>query len=335
MPFYKVLPGKSSFSIIWEKDFTDFRRNFRIDAIHEDFQPCSNLLAELNSYVLTSRNYLKPCSGADVFETLSSQLNHICFWKGIKNRKLTLQEKNFSSMSYVRKHPNFDIYNPVYSLSKVTDSKLIRIWNMLFCTLKEAAKSDLSDRQINLFNKWELSTILLGKENQNGPMSQQLLNIFDVKEFRLPRETEKIKIILFNFLKSGIHRNDEFLTSQIMHGCSQFSILTHFNNLVSNLGLQSSSLNLTNKKLPNFAFTDHILMIASKFSCSHSTIWSHYPSDSVTLEPHVIWKCKHNNQNCDGATACMLTRNVHFLEILCKGSCHGTSDTIVIKKELS
>ena len=335
LPFFKVLPGQSSFSLIWEKNFTATRRNFRIDAHNEGFQPYSAENGE--DIVLTSRNYIKTKSEGTAPKTITSRLKKRPIWKSIKNRKLTLQEKNFCSFSYVRKHLNFDIYNPVYSLFKITDSKLVRIWTMLFGILKEAAKSDLSDREVNLFNKWELATVLLAKENQNGPMSQQLMSVFDVKDYRLPRETEKFKFTLLNFLNSGIQRNNEFLKSQTLHGSSLFSILTHYHSLISNFGSRQGSL--PNTILPNSEFTDRILWIASKFSCSHTTIWSNSPADLVALDPHVIWKCKKKCANCDGVMASMLTRNTCFLEIMCKGSFQSSSasslpsDALVIKKE--
>jgi hypothetical protein len=248
-------------------------------------------------------------------------------WIGIKNRKLTIQEKNFASATFVRKHPNFDIYNPIYSLSKITDSKLVRLWVMLFDVLKETAKHDLNDRQVNLFKKWELATIVLSKENQNGPLSQQLLHLFDVNEKRLSREMDKVKFILLNFLDHGIQSNNEFLKSQIIHGSSPHSVLIHVRSLMMNFGERLSTSN-TNDSQSTSIFTNRVLWISSMFSCPHSTVWSHSSDNSSQLEPLVIWKCTFGNKYCDAIMASMMTKNVTVLDFLCKRSCQS-----VVKSE--
>lgn len=256
----------------------------------------------------------------EVLESHKSYLKRAPQWNGIKNRKLTLQEKHFSGSSFVRKHLNFDVYNPVYTLSRIGDSKVLRLWVMLFDVLKEAAKHDLGDREKNLFNKWEIATVVLSKENQNGPLSQELLNVLELRDYRLPREFEKIKFILLNFLNLGAQCKDEFIKSQVMHGCSPYSILVHVTGLISNLGNRLGSLDI-NDPQPTSLFTNRILWIASKFSCPHSIIWSHAPDGKSHLDPLVIWKCKFSNKNCDGVMASMMTKNIIFLDTLCKESC--------------
>lgn len=207
---------------------------------------------------------------------------------------------------------------------------------MLYNVLKEAAKHDLNNRQATLFNKWELATVVLSKENQNGPIGQELLDLLDVKDRRLSREIEKVKFILINFFNLGTQHDNEFLKSQILHGCSSFSVLVHQKSLMSNFGTRLGSL-VTNDSMSNSVFVDRVLWIASKFSCPHSIIWSHLPVDSSPLQPLAIWKCSYANANCDGEMACMLTKDTNLLNILCKASCEENSikdsEVMIIKEE--
>jgi len=335
LPILKVLPGQTSYSINWEISCTSFRRNYRIDAHHEGFQQASKEDNNSNKTSLTSKNYLKHVDGESNQLFLKSSLHHFRSWNGIKMRKLTQQEKNFTLLSFVRKHPNFDVFNPLYSLSQISDSKLVRIWTMLFDNLKNSAKSDLSQREGNLLNKWELATIVLSKENQNGPMSGQLRTLCEIQERRLPKEIEKIKFILLNFLNKGIQRNNEFLKSQIMHGSSPFAVFTHHDDIIANLSNRLGSMPLNNIS-SRTALTSRIAWIASKFSCTHTTIWSHLPDGSSSLQPHVIWSCPLNRASCDGVMASMLIKNMFVLDLLCKFSCQvisSNTSSVIIKEE--
>lgn len=318
LPFFKVLPGKTSYSIIFETNLSSFRRNYRIDAHNEKLCQASNEANSRNEFSLFSRNYIEE-NDSDHLESSIQERS----WNGIKLRKLTQQEKHFSSQIFVQKHPNFAILNPVYSLSQIFDSKLMRIWTMLYSGIEKSAKNDLIEREINLFYKWELATIVLSKENQNGPMSEQMLHLLEIKVRRLPSEIEQMKLILLNFLNTGIQHESEFLKSQITHGSSAFSVLTHYDHLVANLSDRLGSMQLDNFKSQT-AFTDRIAWIASKLSCSHTMIWSHCPVSSSSLQPHVIWKCPFNRASCDGLMASMLTKNVFFLDILCNKSCQNS-----------
>jgi len=215
----KVLPGKCSYSLLWKGERTLCKRNYHVDPRYENkrFQNYE----KRKSVIYITEESLKRLSeierNRDMDETPTRNIETI-------PRRLTFSEKKAVEENLFRRYKNFENWNPKLVITKIVDSKLLRIWNTAFRVYQRNITTTLSRRGRNLLDTIECIT-LMELQDRHTDKNHSIWQTLDSRNGKITDEEmilwhNAFKSIVKNAISHSKGIENEYLLNTIEHGIS-------------------------------------------------------------------------------------------------------------------
>jgi len=221
-----ILPGQCSYILMWKGRRSIYRRNYNLEPRAENRQfynnkqatsISTNYLCEADLLTLASNDRNKTIDDAPVgiIEIAPKKISSI---ENVVTKDITLA-------SWI----NVDLWNPFYSISRITNNKILKVWNKLYEATLTRLENKLSRRGDRLHNNMELVSLMVEMNGRSVPRTRDFKNI--VLDRGHSDNDEHIGWInsLINIMNKLIESqqadHSNFLLNQLARGASCFSVI--------------------------------------------------------------------------------------------------------------
>ncbi|CBY23434.1 unnamed protein product [Oikopleura dioica] len=319
------LPGQCSYFLMWKDRRTITWRDYKISPRAEHKYFFKNIANE-------SKNYLTE----DDLSTLSSKEKA----KGIDNtppgiaeiapKRLTVAENHIIGNLKLKRWINIELWNPIHSITRITDPNLHKIWEGLYREIMAKTKNILDHRNGNWENKIETLSLIAEYDGRCNKKSKELKTLLmkggkELESEMLDWITSSTKLMrkFIENKKETEHKN--FLINQLKKGASCFSIVQNVPRMER---CTPFSWHPTSQSLysPRVEIFNRIYWIISNLIPRNERIWSKLTNykqgaESLCRKPKSIFVCPKDNDVCLGKVVGWFTTNMQDTKNYCESSC--------------
>ncbi|CBY11164.1 unnamed protein product [Oikopleura dioica] len=319
------LPGQCSYFLMWKGRRTITWRDYKINPRSEQKYYFNNIANE-------SKNFLTE----DDLSTLNSKDRS----KGIDKtppgiaeiapKRLTVAENMILDEIKLRRWINIDLWNPIHSITRITDPNLHKIWLGLYREITTKTNNIMDHRNRNWENKIETFSLIAEYDGRCNKKSKELkaLLMLGKKE----PETEMLEWInsitklMRKFIsnkKETEHKN--FLINQLKKGASCFSIVQNIPRMERCVPFSWHPTTL-GRYTPKVEIFNGIYWIICNLIPRNERIWSKLANykqgaEQLCREPKSIFECPKDNEVCLGKVVAWFTTNMQDTRNYCETSC--------------
>ncbi|CBY35508.1 unnamed protein product [Oikopleura dioica] len=331
------LPGKCSYILMWKSRRTINWRDPKIDLKNEhkyyfDYprNNSTNFLSDDDITTLKSRDKERHIDESP--DGISE----------IAPKRLTQAENNLLSKIKTRRWPNVELWNPFHSITRITETKILKIWQGLYNELEHKLTRVMKNRNINWLNKTETLSLIAEYDGRCNTRSKDLLSFLSPADLDsagaiLEKITILIKMMRKIIKNKGNIEHANYLEDQIKRGASCFSIIQNIPRMERSIPFDlHPPLSLGGNIKPKIF--QNICWIIAKLCPRSERIWSklaHYEFDNKIYcrTPKSTFQCRHNNIQCMGQIVAWFTTNMQDTKNFCESSCGAETNQTHVEGE--
>ena len=338
----KVIPGKASYTLLWNGTRTACKRNYHVDPKYESKRQVGNLTTR-NPCFLTkkSKKTLEELKEEGNIDALPAQFT------GMNPRRLTYNEKEAVRPILFSRLKNCEYWNPRIMIHDIADSKLLRLWTTAYNTFKIRTEKFLMRKSEHLEETVEFIS-LLELNNRRGKIKENEWPGLDKLKDAHPSHEREIwhnctRSIIQKTLLSAAGDNNNKLFRVANEGASYLDIIRHTERVEAMM--PTSHIPPIETDLKDYEIfaknvngrtlqADKACWVIEKFSQRNDRIWNfrertHFQGQYYASSPIGAFNCYSGNEKCLGKIICWINPDLQDARAACRTTC-----TIIWPKRL-
>ncbi|CBY13510.1 unnamed protein product [Oikopleura dioica] len=328
-----VIPGHCSYELKWSAAEIFSKRKFNTDAIKEDKILTLDKKNGAKTKRFLERKDIFGLSNPDKFDDIDRRPEA---GYEITPRRLTFQEKRGMKYIMVKKWTNFALWNPKYTITKITDSQMLKFWDRSYKALVERMTTELEKREEKWYNSLEQITLGFTIERPGNEVGSSCLQQMWRNMLKHPDDDQYISEMqkgLTLFSQKARQENMEYIRTQIDEGCSLESVLAADQKLGQHMDIKAIMEGLENdnryKKMNEiyeliYRYTDRKEL--NKISVGKP--WGEPARGNQIARLNGVervkqsnWTCKEGNNDCIGLAMTWICKDTEVLNTACESTC--------------